>query len=165
MREIWNEPLTDWIIHDDEDNRNCVCRWSKQGHDRRRICQDNVWRQPYQLRDMLLDSVRIGACISKLDLNIPPFDPTRVAHAQAKRSDTRFRFGIIFGDPKQYAYPPHPCGLRRANRERPAPHCTANKRDELAPPHVPPLAKTTLKWTKPSTLRLLQCVTKGAGRR
>src|SRR5262249_35913974 len=87
---------------------------------------------------MLLNSVRIGAWISKLDLNIPPFDPTRIAHAQAKRSDTRFRFGIIFGGPNQYAYPSPPFCLLRASCERPAAHGTANNRDELAPPHLPP---------------------------
>src|SRR6516225_11134019 len=158
MREVGNEPLTDWIIYDDENNWNCVCRRSKQGHDRRRICQNNVWRQPYQLRDRLLDSVRIGACISKLDLNISPFDPTRIAHAQSKRSDTRFRFGIIFRDPKQYANPPQSFGLLRTQCERPCSR-RPNKRDEVAPPHMPPRQKTALRSIRGSTFNQSPSVT------
>src|SRR6516162_3063828 len=84
---------------------------------------------------MLLDSVPIGPRVPIFDLNIAPFDPTRVTHAQAKCSQTRFRFGIIFGNPKQYANAAHPLRLLCVQCERPCCDRTANKHDELAPPH------------------------------
>src|SRR6516225_12275041 len=82
---------------------------------------------------MLLDSVPIGPRVPIFDLNIAPFDPTRVTHAQAKCSQTRFRFGIIFGNPKQYANAAHPLRLLCVQCERPCCDRTANKHDELAP--------------------------------
>src|SRR6516164_11561908 len=107
---------------------------------------------------MLLDSVRISACIPKLDLNIAPFDPTRISHAQPKRSDTRVRFGIIFGDPKQYTNPPQSFGLLRAQCKRPC-GCRPNKRDEVAPPHMPPRQKTALRSIRGSTFNQSPSVT------
>jgi hypothetical protein len=115
--------LTDWIIHDNENNRNCICRRSKQSHDGTGICQDNIWRERDQFRDMSFNSLWISARVPILDLNIPPIDPTRITHTQLKCPDTRFRFGIIFGNPKQYANLSHPLAtLRmrpRSGREMP----------------------------------------------
>src|SRR5262249_40591687 len=79
----------------------------------------------------------ISPCVPIFDLKIAAFDPTRISHAQPKRSDTRVRFGIIFGDPKQYANPPQSFGLLRSQCKRPCGRRT-NKRDEVAPPHCLP---------------------------
>jgi hypothetical protein len=86
---------------------------------------------------MLLDSVSISPRVPIFDLKIAPFDPTRISHAQPKRSDTGVRFWIIFGDPKQYANPPQSFGLLRSQCKRPCGRRT-NKRDEIAPPHCLP---------------------------
>src|SRR5262249_26503131 len=98
---------------------------------------DNVWRRSDHLRDMLLDRIAIGPRVPIVDVNIAPFDPTRITHAQAKRSETIVRFWIIFGDAKQYANTSRPLRLLRTRRERPCCPGAAEKRDELAPPHCP----------------------------
>src|SRR6516165_12009912 len=106
---------------------------------------------------MLLDSVSISP-VPIFDVNIASFDPTRITHAQPKRSDTRVRFGIIFGDPKQYANPPQSFGLLRSQCKRPCGRRT-NKRDEIAPPHMPPQAKTAPRPTRRSTFNQSPSVT------
>src|SRR5262249_59665050 len=78
------------------------------------------------------------------DVTIAPSDPTRLPHAKPNRSETRVRLGIFFGDPKQYATPPQSLGLLRAQCERPCGRRT-NKRDEVAPPHMPPRQKIALR--------------------
>src|SRR5262249_50656581 len=107
---------------------------------------------------MLLDSVPISPRVPIFDLKIAPFDPTGISHAQPKRSDTRVRFGIIFGDPKQYANPPQSFGLLRAQCKRPCGRRT-NERDEVAPPHMPPRQKTALRSIRGSTFNRSQSVT------
>jgi hypothetical protein len=84
---------------------------------------------------MFFDSLWISARVPILDLNIPPIDPTRITHTQLKCPDTRFRFGIIFRDPKQYPNASQLSWLLRPCRKRPPSSRTAEQRDELAPLH------------------------------
>jgi hypothetical protein len=51
----------------------------------------------------------------------------------------------------EYTYSPHPVGLLRPRRERPRNRHTAEKRDEVAPLHVPP-KNTLVQCLKLSTL-------------
>src|SRR5262249_49930223 len=99
-----------------------------------------------------------GPRIPIFDVKITPFDPTGITHAQSKRSETRVRFGIIFGDPKQNANASQSFGLLRAQCERPCRRCT-NKGDEVAPPHMPPRQKTALRSIRGSTFNQSPSVT------
>jgi hypothetical protein len=65
---------------------------------------------------MFMDNGAISPRVSIFNLNVTSLDPTRIAHSQSKCPDAIFRFGIIFVEANQNAYPPHPLGLLRSRR-------------------------------------------------
>jgi hypothetical protein len=55
-----------------------------------------------------------------------------------ERREAGLKFRIVRGCGQEYADAPHPLGLLRPRSQRPRDRRAAEKRDELAPPHVPP---------------------------
>ena len=98
------------------------------------------WREPSddhidfetdQLDGQIGNSVSLSFRRSKLKSNVLPFDVPEIAQPLPKHSPKLFRIGIAND---QHADRRHLRLLRCAGK-RPPCGCTAEKRDELAPPH------------------------------
>src|SRR6516164_3667524 len=152
-----HDPQIDRIVANGKDNwdtfgcrfsDNCRSGVAKCGNDRN-VTVDEVG---YQIRV----AVVVAFCPAIFDQYVFAFRKSRFAKALAECTQSGC-FVLSIGHARIADHRHR--RLLRACRKRPCYRRTANKREELASPHVPPLAKTTLKWTKPSTPRLLQCVT------
>ena len=66
-----------------------------------------------------------------------PIGPAQLLQPLQERRDAGLTFRIVRGCGHEHADAPHPLGLLRARRERPRGRRAAEKRDELAPLHVP----------------------------
>jgi hypothetical protein len=84
---------------------------------------------------MLFNGVAVGR-VPIIDLNVTPLDPTRIAHAQSKRSEARFRFRISFGNTDQHAHAWHSIALLGLDRQWPNSRRASNNLDEIPPAHA-----------------------------
>ena len=75
---------------------------------------------------------------SGIDPHVAPIGPAQLLQPLQERRDAGLIFRIVRGCGHKHADAPHPLGLLRARRERPRRRRAAEKRDELAPLHVPP---------------------------
>src|SRR5262245_20473713 len=83
-------------------------------------------------------SFRIVPGPTNLDLRVATVRPAQLLQPAQKRGDAGSPFWIVRGRGHQHADPPHSLRLLRPRRKRPCRRCTAEQRDELAPPHVEP---------------------------
>src|SRR5262245_56231887 len=85
-----------------------------------------------------------GGCIASGPVGVDPHvaanAPTPTLQLLQKRTDEGLKSCIIRGCGEEYANTPHALALLRAHWRGPCNrrHPNAEKRDELAPPHVPP---------------------------
>jgi hypothetical protein len=75
----------------------------------------------------------------KIDLNIAVGFPAELLESLPERRSTKLPLLIIFRVKHQHADPTHLVGSLRARRERPR-RSSANKRNKIAPLHMPPPA-------------------------
>ena len=68
-------------------------------------------------------------------------------------ADAGLKIRIVRGRGQEHADAPHPLGLLRARCKRPRRRRAAEKRDELAPPHVRPQAQETASYRLKRVLR------------
>jgi hypothetical protein len=83
---------------------------------------------------LLIDARSLPASI--FDLDVSPFDPSQIAHTQAKRLNAGLRFRIVFIEPDQHADPPYSIWLLWPRGAWPG-NCRANNNfDKISPAHV-----------------------------
>ena len=95
---------------------------------------DHVDLEPDQLGRELRKSIQLSFRGAKLECNVLPFHIAKFTQSFPKLLLERLR---VCGSDVERAYSSH-LGLLRARRERPRSGRAANKRDEFAPPHLPP---------------------------
>ena len=77
-----------------------------------------------------------------IDPHVAAVGPAQLLQALQERREAGLPFRIVRGQVHKHADAPHPLGLLRACGERPR-RRAAEKRDELASPHVRPQAQET----------------------
>jgi hypothetical protein len=83
-----------------------------------------------------LNAGDIAAGKAMLDFDVAVLYPSERLESLSKGGNAGLCFGIVLGEPMQEYDAPHPLRLLRARRNRPCDRRAAEKRDELAPPHV-----------------------------
>ena len=100
------------------------------------------WGSDQLFREGLIPTA-IAAREASFDVNIAALGPSALFEHLPKRRKTRLRFRIVFGVADQYANAPHTVCLLRSYGERPRRRRTAEKCDEIAPPHYRPRGSRT----------------------
>src|SRR5262244_1420401 len=144
-----------------------LCEYDRQGagsvlqrHHGRLIAGENSIRpHPHEFGSEASQALIIPAWPALLDVDIATFDPPEILQAPAERRHAELAFGVLLRQPRnQHADAVHLLALLRARRERPAGHRAAEKRDEVAAPHVahwlaPPWAPGGLPHAQPASER------------
>ncbi len=112
------------------------------------VGEHDVGRQREQFLSVCAQAFNVRAGEAVIDADVAAVGPAEVRETLPKRRDAGAHVRIIFGKGQQHADPTNPVALLRTRRQRPRRRCTAEKRDELAPPHVLP----SVRGSDPTTL-------------
>src|SRR5215469_17105101 len=125
----------------------------------RRIGYDRIRLQPNDFLGISFCTSNVSAEPTITCINITSLTPSELLKPLLECRNTSPPFQIAFSKWHQDADLAHALDLLRANNRRPHKPHAANKRDELAPPHVPSPAKTAPRPTRGSTFNRSPSVT------
>src|SRR5262245_66230952 len=94
-------------------------------------------REHHQFRSVPPKVIGIATSPTIFELQIAAFCPAKLLKSIQKGLEAGLKFQIALGCLKQHADTPHPLALLRPRSKRPC-RRTADKTDELAPPHCRP---------------------------
>ena len=103
------------------------------------MCQDDVRRECGQLCSVFANAGAIAPSPADINPYVLPDAPARLLQSLQERPDPGLKIRIVRSSSQQHTDPPHAPVLLRARGEWPSSHCSAQKRDELAPLHVSPV--------------------------
>jgi hypothetical protein len=107
------------------------------------VCDDKIGLQIDQLFRKHPHSISIAGGPANTHAEVAAISPTQLSERVHEAGKPGFWFGIVFVERHQHADPAHLIGQLRTRDKRPTGRSTADKRDELAPPHGHPLALAT----------------------
>ena len=103
------------------------------------VLRDDVGRERGQLRCVSAIVVGVAQAPAIIDLQVAADGPAQLLQRLQERGVTHLHVRILGRSPcSEHADAPHRAALLRASCERPPYRRSANKRDELAPPHALP---------------------------
>src|SRR5258705_13092401 len=152
-RQAGHETLSDRIVDEVEYDRDGAGRLFQCCGDWRPASDDEAGCRMHQLRRVGSDSAKVSAGISVLNSNIAVLGPPERLEPLPKRNDAGQHFGIVLGVWMEERNTTHAHRLLGARRERPREGRGAEKRDELAPLHVPLGNRLCCNSLKTTTLR------------
>src|SRR3984957_18227124 len=133
-----NKTGADRIGNNHEYDRDRARLALQRGRHRSAVGEDGVGPQLDQLLSVGSHPIDIAAGPAIVDAKIAAFGPAQLPKIRDKRRENGLGVRITLIGRHQHTNAPRSVGLLRARRQRPCCRRATEKRDELAPPHVPP---------------------------